>query len=251
MKFEGRVLFATGAGSGIGAETVQRYAAEGGMVAVTDIDLDKARAVAATLPNALALVCDVASEASVTAAVDATQRHFGRLDSVFNSAGHAIFGTVEKTSLDAWNLIMAVHVTGTFLVCRAAMPLLRRGGGGAIVNMASVAAIVGRPQGGAYAAAKGAILAFSRQLAADAATDRIRVNVIAPGPVKTAMTIPFHTRNGEGDWERGATLAAQQIPLKRVGDPAEIAAPVCFLLSDEASYITGTMFVADGGMTAI
>ncbi len=251
MRFDGKVLFATGAGSGIGAETVRRYAAEGGMVAVTDLDLDKARAVAATLPNAVALACDVASEASVAAAIDETQRHFGRLDSVFNSAGHAIFGTIEETSLDAWNLIMAVHVTGTFLVCRAAMPLLRRGGGGAIVNMASVAAIVGRPHGGAYAAAKGAILAFSRQLAADAAADRIRVNVIAPGPVKTAMTIPFHTRNGEGDWERGASLAAEQIPLKRVGDPAEIAAPVCFLLSGEASYFTGTMFVADGGMTAI
>lgn len=251
MRFSGKALFATGAGSGIGAATARRYAAEGGMVAVADLDLDRARGVADGLPNAIALSCDVADEASVAAAISATHERFGRLDSVLNSAGHAIFGTAEETSLDAWNRIMAVHVTGTFLVCRAALPFLRESDCASIVNMASIAAIVGRPQGAAYAAAKGAIVAFSRQLAVDAAGDNVRVNVIAPGPVKTAMTIPFHTRNGDGDWERGAAMAAQQIPLKRVGDADEIAAPICFLLSQEASYFTGTMFVADGGMTAI
>jgi len=251
MRFTGRVLFATGAGSGLAAATASRYAAEGGRVAIADLDLGRAEALAAQLPGSIALGCDVSEEASVAKAVAETHRQLGRIDGVLNAAGHAIFGSIEETSVAAWNRIFAVHVTGTFLVCRATMPILREGGGGSIVNLASISALMGRPKQGAYAAAKGAILAFSRQLATDVAADKVRVNVVAPGTVKTAMTIPLFDERGEGDRARGEAMSSEAIPLKRVGLPEEIAAPICFLLSDEASFFTGTVLVPDGGMTAI
>lgn len=250
MRFSGKVLLATGAGSGIGAATARRFAAEGGRVAVLDRDLDRARAVAAECPGSLALACDVADPGSVDAAVGQAVAHFGRIDAVLNGAGHVVIGGVEDISLADWNRIMAVHATGTFLVCKAALPHLRATGKGSIVNLASIAALVGRPRNAAYAAAKGAILALSRQMAIDLAAQGVRVNVVAPGPVRTAMTEQFARSQGL-DWESGARAMAAGIPMGRVGSAEEVAGSILFLLSDDASFVTGGCLVPDGGLTAL
>lgn len=251
MRFANRVLFVTGGGSGLGAATARRYASEGGKVAIADRNEAAAKAVAASIPGALAIACDVGDEASVEAAVAKTHAHFGRLDSVFPAAGHVEFAPIEQFTTEAFERMLRVHVTGTFLVCRSALPRLRATGGGAIVTVASVAGLAARRNLAAYSAAKGAILGFSRQFALDAAEDKVRVNAIAPGTVRTGMTEPLYYARGEGDYAKGAALSSADSIQKRIAEPEEIAAPVCFLLSDEASFCTGMTMVADGGLTAI
>ena len=251
MRFADKVLFATGAASGLAAATARRFTAEGGRVVLADLDFSRAQAAAEGLAGAFAVACDVADEASVASAVASARQRMGRIDCVLNSAGHAFYMPIGETALSQWNRMLAVHVTGTFLVCKAVLPALREAGGGSIVNIASVAALIGRRNLGAYSAAKGAVLAFSRQLAAELAPDNIRVNAIAPGSVRTAMTEPLAVTRGGGDWAKGAAIMAADTLQKRIGDPAEIAAPICFLLSDEASFFTGSLMVPDGGMTAI
>jgi NAD(P)-dependent dehydrogenase (short-subunit alcohol dehydrogenase family) len=244
-RFAGRVLLATGAGSGLGAAVAVRFSAEGGRVAVLDLDSGRAEATAAGLEGAIGLGCDVAEEASVRAAVSTAYERLRRIDGVVNAAGFAKFGPLEQCTLDDWNRMLAVHLTGTFLVCREAVPLLRVTGGGSIVNFASVAALVARPQAAAYAAAKGGVVSFSRQLALDVGTDGIRVNVIAPGTVRTPMSDAFYGLPGEEIRPLPPSIQS------RMAEPEEIAAAVCFLLADESSFFTGTTFVADGGATAI
>jgi 3-oxoacyl-[acyl-carrier protein] reductase len=234
------VLFATGAGSGLAAATVRRFAAEEGRVAVVDLDRERAEAVASELDGSIALACDVADENAVEEAVRTAERELGRIDCVFNAAGFAQFVPIEELSLADWNRMLAVHLTGTFLVCRATLPRLRAAGGGSIVNVASTAALVARPNLAAYAAAKGGIISFSRQLALDAAADDVRVNVVAPGSVRTPMTAPVY-----------ADTALPSSIQRRLAEPEEIAAAACFLLSDESSFFTAAMLVADGGATAL
>ena len=245
-RFAGKVLFATGGGSGIGAATVRRFAAEGGRVAVVDLDGARAEAVASELDGSIGLACDVSDETSVTEAVRAAQERLGRIDCVLNSAGFAQFAPLEEYSLADWNRMLAVHLTGAFLVCKTALPVLRASGGGSIVNIASTAALLARPNLAAYAAAKGGIIALSRQLALDLARDNVRVNVIAPGSVRTPMTAPVY---GVGEATGHAALPSSI--QGRLGEPEEIAAAICFLLSDDASYFTAAMLVADGGATAL
>jgi NAD(P)-dependent dehydrogenase (short-subunit alcohol dehydrogenase family) len=239
-RFAGKVLFATGAGSGLGAATARRFAAEGGRVAAVDLDGDRSTALASELGAAVGLACDVADEGSVRDAVDEARSQLGRIDCVLNCAGYAEFTPLEELTLEAWNRMLAVHLTGTFLVCKTTLPHLREAGGGSIVNIASIAALLARPQLAAYAAAKGGIISFSRQLALDAAADNVRVNVIAPGSVRTPMTAGVY---GEGELPHSIQA--------RFGEPEEIAAAACFLLSDESSFFTAAMLVADGGATAL
>jgi NAD(P)-dependent dehydrogenase (short-subunit alcohol dehydrogenase family) len=239
-RFDGRALFVTGGGSGIGAATARRFVDEGGSVAVADLDGDAAEALVAELGSGVALACDVSDEASVAAAVAAAHERLGRIDSVFNCAGFVRFTPLEELSVEEWNRMLAVHLTGTFLVCKATLPIMRDSGGGAIVNMASASALVARRHLAAYAAAKGGIISFSRQLAYDAHDYGVRVNVIAPGSVQTPLL--------SGVYETGVVPHAIQ---PRVGAPEEIASTVCFLLSDDASFMTAALVVADGGATAL
>ena len=250
MRFEGKVLFATGAGSGLAAAVAQRFSSEGGRVAVLDLDGERAQAIAAALDGSIGLAVDVADEDSVRSAVATAAAELGRIDCVFNAAGHAEFGPIEEWSLERWNRMLGVHAGGTFLSCKHTLPHIRAQGGGSIVNVASIAAITAQSFNAPYGAAKAAIIGFSRQLANDVAPD-VRVNVVAPGRIKTGMTTPLYTERGDGDYERGAALSIPKIPLGRIGEPREIADPVCFLLSDEASFITGQVIVPDGGETSI
>jgi 3-oxoacyl-[acyl-carrier protein] reductase len=250
MRFSGKVLFATGGGSGIAAAVARRYTQEGGRVAVADLDDGRAKAVAAELEGAVGLGCDVADEESVRAAIAAADEQLGGVDAVFNAGGHAEFGPIEEWSLERWNKMMLVHAGGTFLVCKYALPLLRRRGGGSIVNVASVAALLAQRSNAPYGAAKAAVAGFTRQLALEVGPE-IRVNVVAPGRTQSGMTEPILLARGEGDLAKGAAVFGQGNIQKRTAAPEELAAAVCFLLSDDASFITGTTLVVDGGETII
>jgi len=239
-RFAGKVLLVTGGGSGIGAATARRFAGEGGRVAVADVNLSAAEGVAGEIDGSIAVACDVSDEQSVIAAVATARQRLGRIDCVFNCAGYVRFLPLAELSLEEWNRMLAIHLTGTFLVCKAALPVLGEAGGGAIVNMASASAHLARPHLAAYAAAKGGIIAFSRQLALDAHDYGVRVNTIAPGSVSTPLL--------SGVYDAGAVPHAIQ---PRVAEPAEIATVVCFLLSDDSSFMTAALVPVDGGATAL
>jgi NAD(P)-dependent dehydrogenase (short-subunit alcohol dehydrogenase family) len=249
MRFENRVLLATGGASGLAAATARRFTDEGGKVAVVDRDAARAEEVADKLDDAIAIGLDVSDETAVAAAVAKVQQHFGAIDAVFNAAGHAEFGPLSEWPFERWQKMLTVHAGGTFLVCREVLPGMLERGRGSIVNVASVAALVGQSGNAPYGAAKGAILSFTKQLAKEAAP-AVRANVIAPGRTRTGMTEPIMVERA-GSVEKGAELFGQGNLQKRVAEPEEIAAPVCFLLSDDASFITGALLIADGGETAI
>jgi NAD(P)-dependent dehydrogenase (short-subunit alcohol dehydrogenase family) len=249
MRFDGKVLFATGGGSGLAEATARRFAAEGGRVAVADLDGARAESVAGEL-GGLGVACDVADERSVQAAVERAHGELGRIDCVFNAAGHADFGPIEDWTLERFNRMIGVHLGGTFLVTKHVVPLMRASGGGAFVNVASIAAITAQPYNSPYGAAKAAIAGFTRQLARELGP-AIRVNCVAPGRIKTGMTIPLYTERGGGDFDKGAAEAAALNIASRLGEPEDVAAIVCFLLSDEAGFVTGQTIVPDGGETIL
>lgn len=235
-RFTGKVAIVTGGSSGIGAATVARLASEGATVMVADIK-----------PPADALFhdCDVTDAAAVEAMVKATVERFGRLDILINNAGIGYLAETEELPLDAWDKLFAINVNAVFYACRVAIPAMRASGGGAIVNVASISGLVGDYGFGAYSASKGAVINFTRTLALDGAHDNIRVNAICPGAIaQTAMGVGSHGSDADKrEW-------TDRIPLGRYGTPDEMANVIAFLASDEASYVTGAVMVADGGVTA-
>ncbi|MBM3679442.1 MAG: SDR family oxidoreductase [Actinobacteria bacterium] len=249
MRFAGRTLFCTGGGSGIGAAVCRRYAAEGGNVAVVDVDGTKAAEVVASIEGAISFGIDISDEAAVRDAVAATVERFGGISGVYNGAGNLTVGPTEGFEARDFMRMLEVHALGSFLVCREAIPALRASGHGAIVNTSSVIALVARASLGPYSAAKGAVHAYTRQLAIELAPE-IRVNSVAPGRTLTGMTEWIYRDLGGGDLEAGLALAGEEVMLGRVAMPEELAASICFLLSDDASYVTGHCLVVDGGFTA-
>lgn len=234
-RLAGRRILITGAASGIGRATAELFAAEGAKLALADRDEKALNAVAATL-EAAAFPCDVTDSASVDRAVTGAALALGGLDGLVNSAGIMIRGTIEGADLATWNKVMAVNATGTFIVCKAAVPHLKAAGRGTIVTMASATALVPPPSAGlAYVASKGAVISFSKLLATELAP-AIRVNTVCPGAVETPMT-------------DGLNISPAMYALKRIAKPAEIAAAILFATSHESAFMTGTTLTLDGGRT--
>jgi 3(or 17)beta-hydroxysteroid dehydrogenase len=241
----GKVALITGGASGLGAADARLLAAEGAQVVITDLQADLGRAVAASIPGALFLEHDVRDEAQWRAVVEQTVAHFGRLDVLVNNAGLVRFGNVEECDLDSFRLQMQVMVEGCFLGCKSALPHMTKGGGGSIINVASVAALKGISAIPAYSAAKAGILALTRSVAMHCQESgyRIRVNAIAPGAHDTPMTQAAL-----------AQLPADNAGLDQVnahgqGTPEDVANLVLFLASEESRQITGSHIVIDNGET--
>jgi 3-oxoacyl-[acyl-carrier protein] reductase len=250
VSFENKVLVATGGGSGLGEAVARRFAAGGGRVAVLDLDEERARSVADELPGSIGIGCDVADEDSIAAAMATVRDQYGAIHGLATAAGYADNGPIVEWELERWNRLIGVHLTGTFLACKHAVPLLREAGGGSIVTFSSIAAKVAQGTNGPYGAAKAGIVGLTIQLAGELAPE-IRVNSIAPGRIRTPMTEPIYTERGGGDPEEGVRRTTGIIPLRRVGEATEIAATVCHLLSDQAGFITGETIVQDGGETIV
>ena len=241
-----RVALVTGAGRGIGLATARRFRAEGWRVALLDIEAALVQPAAAALGGtdaAFPIVCDVADVAAAQAAVRHAAAHFGRLDALVNNAGTAVFKPILETTPEDWARVMAVNLTGPFVLTNAAAPLMAEGGGGAVVNITSISGLRASTLRVAYGTSKAALAHLTKQQAVELAALGIRVNAVAPGPVETAMAKAVHTPEIRQDYH-------DAIPLGRYGLESELAETIVFLCSDRASYITGQVIAADGGFEA-
>jgi len=241
-----RVTVVTGGGSGIGLATARRFAAEGARVVVVDIDAQAGEAAATEVGGAF-VACDVADEAGVKALFDGVAQRYGRVDVAFNNAGISPpeDDSILDTGLDAWERVHRVNLTSVYLCCKYAIAPMRRQGKGSIVNTASFVALMGAATSQiAYTSSKGGVLALSRELGVQFAREGIRVNALCPGPVATPLLMELFAK----DPERAARRLVH-VPMGRFAQPEEIAAAVAFLASDDASFVTASAFVVDGGIT--
>jgi NAD(P)-dependent dehydrogenase (short-subunit alcohol dehydrogenase family) len=248
-RLDGKRAIVTGGGAGIGRAIAQRLADEGARVLVADLDADAAGTVAAELGgDARGRRVDVTSEDDVAALVAVAVEAWGGLDVMVNNAGVGVAGPVTETSGEDWARIMAVNLTGTFHGMKAAIPAMRASGGGSVVNIASVAAVVGVKDRAAYSASKGGIYALTRAAALDHIEEGVRINCVCPGTVDTPW-IGRITAGYEDPAEARAQMQARQ-PHGRFVAPEEIAAMVAYLASDEAGSVIGAAMIVDGGLTA-
>jgi NAD(P)-dependent dehydrogenase (short-subunit alcohol dehydrogenase family) len=251
MRLQNKVALITGAGGGIGKETALLFAAEGASVVCVDYNEGPNDAVAAAINEAggraIAVTADVSKGADCERMIGAAEDNFGKLNILFNNAGisHADDDDAIATSEAVWDLTFQINVKGVFLGCKYGIPALRRAGGGSIINTASFVAIVGAatPQL-AYTASKGAVLSMSRELAAIHAREGIRVNALCPGPLYTELLMKY--LNTEEKRQRRLV----HIPMGRFGQAKEIAYAALYLASEESSFVTGSEFLVDGGITA-
>jgi len=248
MRFADQVLFVTGGASGIGRATAERVVAEGGRAALVDLDRGRAEEVAAEIGGGcIGLAANVAVESDVEAAVAETVERLGGIDLALAAAGHAEFGPLAEWDTDRFMRMLAVHVGGTFHVCKHVTPLMKERGRGAIVTIASTAAFMANNNNVPYGAAKAAIAGLTRQFIFEALPE-VRINCVAPGRTITGMTTPLMLARG-GDLEKGEEIFGAGIPMKRMGTAQELAAAICFFLSDDSSFVTGQTLVVDGGET--
>jgi 2-hydroxycyclohexanecarboxyl-CoA dehydrogenase len=247
MRLDGSIALVTGGASGIGAATSRRLAAEGASVAVADIDLDRARAVASEIGGA-AVEMDVADAASVRAGVTAAVESFGPPDILVNNAGTDRFAYFVNTDEELWDFVLAVNLRGTIAVTHAVLSSMQRRGRGSIVNVASEAGRVGSQGSAVYSAAKAGVIGFTRAIARESARFNVRVNAVAPGPIDTPLLNSAEVQHGE----IGARLRQGMIDatlLHRIGQPEEVAATIAFLASNDASFITGQTVNVSGGLS--
>jgi len=249
MRLENKKAIVTGGAGGIGRATCLAFAAEGAQVAVVDLNLQAAQAVAdeirAAGGTAIAVGADVSREPDIERVVAETLDAFGGVDVVFNNAGIIRRTTAEETTVEEWDRVFGVNVRAIFLMCKHVVPVMAAGGGGSIVNTGSGWGLKGGGRAISYCASKGAVVNMTRALAIDHGGQGIRVNSVNPGDVNTGMLRDEARQLAQ---DAGSFLAeAADRPLGRMGEPEEIAAAVVWLASDESSYVTGSALVVDGG----
>jgi NAD(P)-dependent dehydrogenase (short-subunit alcohol dehydrogenase family) len=247
MRLSDKVALITGAGSGIGRQTALLFSKEGAAVVAVDVNEQAAQETAGMIKNAIAVKADVSKAADCQNMVAAAEKKFGRLNVLFNNAGimHSKDDDAISTPEEVWDLTLDINAKGVFLGCKYGIPALQRAGGGSVINTASFVARLGAATAQvAYTASKGAVLAMTRELAVIHARQNIRVNALSPGPLKTELLMSF--LNTEAKRQRRLV----HVPMGRFGEAEEIAKAALFLASDESSYMTGTEFLVDGGITA-
>ncbi len=244
-RFSGRVAVITGGTSGIGAAIARRLVSEGAKVVLAARRSEPGQALVQELGSERAVFfpCDVTEPAQVQALIAESTARFGGLDLLINNAGQARVGTTLDLDARTWHELMNVNLHAVFYACQAAIPQLQRRGGGSIVNVASISGLAADYGLPAYCAAKAAVINYTRALALDHAAAGIRANVVCPGLIDTPMTGFVDRLGARPEWTRS-------IPLRRAGTPDEIAAVVAFVASDEASFMTGSVLTADGGLSA-
>jgi NAD(P)-dependent dehydrogenase (short-subunit alcohol dehydrogenase family) len=246
-RLEGKVALVTGAGSGIGRETAMRFAQEGARVCAADLRGDAAGDTAAAIGGeALGLELDVTSGASAAAGIDAMVERFGGIDVLVNNAGVTIVGAAHELEESDWDRELAANLKGIYLVSKAAWPHLVARGGGAILVTASIAGIWAIPADAAYCASKAGAIMLTKCMALDGAKDGIRVNCVCPGFTETPMIEGYFA--DQPDPEASRAFAVSIHPLGRLGKPRDIADAFVYLASDEATWVTGTALVVDGGL---
>ncbi|PPK98363.1 NAD(P)-dependent dehydrogenase (short-subunit alcohol dehydrogenase family) [Kineococcus xinjiangensis] len=246
-RLPGRVAVVTGGGSGIGLATVRRLASEGASVVVADVD-DAAGKAAAEEVGGLFVRTDVTDADEVEALFAAAQRTYGSVDIAFNNAGISPpdDDSILTTGIDAWRRVQEVNLTSVYLCCKAALPYMRSQGRGSIINTASFVAVLGSATSQiSYTASKGGVLALSRELGVQFAREGVRVNALCPGPVNTPLLRELFA----ADPERAARRLVH-VPMGRFAEAEELAAAVAFLASDDASFITASTFLVDGGISS-
>ena len=248
MRLEGRIALVTGGASGIGAATCRRLAAEGARVAVTDLNLEGARAVAEEV-SGQPYELNVADDVSVRAGVAAVESDLGPVDVLVNNAGYDEFGFFVNTDADMWQRVIAVNLVGVIAMTHAVLPGMQERRGGRIVNVASEAGRVGSPGSAVYSGAKGGVIGFTKAIAAESARYDVTCNAVAPGPIETPLLMAAHALGDLGD--RLIKGMVSKTVLGRLGQPDEVAATIAFLASDDSSYVTGETLGVSGGMGRI
>ncbi|HZE61502.1 MAG TPA: glucose 1-dehydrogenase [Burkholderiales bacterium] len=247
MRLKDKVALITGAGSGIGRQAALLFSREGAAIVAVDVNEKAAQETVGMIQNAIAVKADVSKAADAQNMIAQAEKKFGRLNVLFNNAGimHAKDDDAISTDESVWDLTMDINAKGVFLGCKYGIPALKRAGGGSVINTASFVARLGAatPQI-AYTASKGAVLAMTRELAVIHARQNIRVNALSPGPLKTELLMSFL------DTEAKKQRRLVHVPMGRFGEAEEIAKAALFLASDDSSYVTGTEFLVDGGLTA-
>ena len=250
MKLQNKTAVVTGGGSGIGKAITERFCAEGAVVHVLEVDNSKEDEIVQEVPSGgrvLLHVCDVANQASVKKVIDQIIDQSGKIDVLVNNAGVAHIGTAETTSEEDFDRVFNVNVKGVYNCLHIVIPHMKKSGGGTILNMASVAALVAVPERFAYSATKGAVLTMTYQVARDFVHDKIRCNSISPARVHTPFVDGYIAKTYPGkEKEMFEKLSATQ-PIGRMARPDEIAGLALYLCSDEAEFITGTDYPIDGG----
>ncbi|MEV7633042.1 SDR family oxidoreductase [Microbacterium sp. NPDC089318] len=249
MRLENKKAIVTGGAGGIGRATSLAFAAEGASVAVVDLNADAAEAVAEEIRaaggTAVAIAADVSSEDDIIRVVETANESLGGIDVVFNNAGIIRRTTAVETTVEEWDRVFGVNVRAIFLMCKHVVPIMKANGGGSIVNTGSGWGLKGGGRAISYCASKGAVVNMTRALAIDHGPDGIRVNSVNPGDVDTGMLRDEARQLGQD--QTGFLAEAAERPLNRMGQPSEIAAAVVWLASDDASYVTGSALVVDGG----